>query len=223
MDIKRSTIIIDIDNDGVISYDEFQEFFVTLNLSNNISNNIMINYSTDRIENMNKNIELTLIEKIPINQASIPREIPEQIRSMMLADMSIVPHIKLVYKDFSLDITEESVGTQKLLNFICPLIDIFENGKIFVCDEIEKHLHPIIVRHLVELFIKNKKSDAQIIVTTHDIDLLDLDLLRRDQIWFTSINPEVRKTDLYSLSSLKNVRKDENIKKNYLKGKYNLY
>lgn len=203
------------------------------------NNSNWLNYSTDAIENRPEIKQKVLkfmndiginivdiiahIEKIPINPASIPREIPVQIRSMMLADMSIVPHIKLVYKDFSLDITEESVGTQKLLNFICPLIDIFENGKIFVCDEIEKHLHPIIVRHLVELFIKNKKSDAQIIVTTHDIDLLDLDLLRRDQIWFTSINPEVRKTDLYSLSSLKNVRKDENIKKNYLKGKYNLY
>lgn len=198
-----------------------------------------LNYSTNAIETSPKikqkvldfmnhigiNIVDTIahIERIPINPATIPRDIPEQLRTLMPSDMSIVPHIKLIYKDFELDIQEESTETQKLLNFICPLLDIFENSKIFICDEIGKHLHPTIVRYLVELFMQNKKSDAQIIVTTHDIDLLDLNLLRRDQIWFTSINPNVRKTDLYSLASLKSVRKDENIKKNYLKGKYDLY
>ncbi len=203
------------------------------------NNSNWLNYSTDTIETRPEIKQKVLkfmndiginivdiiahIERIPVNPASIPKEVPDQLRSLMLADMRIVPHMKLVYKDFALDIQEESTGTRKLLNFICPLIDIFEGGKIFICDEIEKHLHPTIVRHLVELFMNNTKSDAQIIVTTHDIDLLDLDLLRRDQIWFTSINPAVRKTDLYSLASLKNVRKDENIKKNYLKGKYSLY
>lgn len=55
---------------------------------------------------------------------------------------------------------------------------------------------------------------------THNTDLLDLNQIRRDQIWFTEINPNGRQIDFYSLSEIKNVRKDENIKKGYISGKY---
>ena len=57
--------------------------------------------------------------------------------------------VKTVYKGFSLDLVEESLGTQKLIRMMCPIMDIFQKGKTFVCDEIESHLHPLIVRQVV--------------------------------------------------------------------------
>ena len=59
----------------------------------------------------------------------------------------------------------------------------------------------------------------QLFFTTHDTGLLNLDLFRRDQIWFTELK-EDRSTDLYSLAEIKNVRKDENFGKGYISGKY---
>ena len=61
---------------------------------------------------------------------------------------------------------------------------------------------------------------AQLIFTTHETGLLNLDLFRRDQIWFTEIKSADRSTDLFSLTEIKNVRKDENFGKGYIAGKY---
>lgn len=84
----------------------------------------------------------------------------------------------------------------------------------------ETSLHPSIVNEILRLILHgNSKSRAQIIFSTHDTNLLDLTRFRRDQIWFTELTPS-RSTDLYSLAELKNVRKDENISKGYLNGKY---
>ena len=98
--------------------------------------------------------------------------------------------------------------------------DIVFNDKILIWDEMETSLHPCIVKELLRLIMSGKQdSKAQLIFSTHDINLLDLNTFRRDQIWFTELNKE-RSTDLYSLAELKNVRKDENINKGYMNGKY---
>lgn len=159
-------------------------------------------------------------ETVPLSVESIPQYLPESIRLQLLGTPSISLKIKLKHSGFWMDLNDESDGTQKLINFLCPIFDILETGKVFICDEAERHLHPLILRKIIKSFLTNRQSSAQFICTTHDIDLLDLSLLRRDQIWFTKLDPQEHKTKLYSLSSLKGVRKDENIKKNYLNDEY---
>ena len=61
---------------------------------------------------------------------------------------------------------------------------------------------------------------AQLLFTTHETGLLNLDLFRRDQIWFTEIKVPDRSTDLYSLTEIKNVRKEDNFGKGYISGRY---
>ena len=160
------------------------------------------------------------IEKRQLTEKEIPPLLPQFVRSQILMQPANFIDLKLIYERFSLDINEESEGIQKLFRFLCPLIDILYSGKIFICDEIETHLHPTIVYEIINTFIQNNETNGQIIFTTHDTDLLDLDFIRRDQIWFTELKPVNRSTDLYSLAELKNVRKDENIKKGYISGKY---
>jgi AAA15 family ATPase/GTPase len=63
-------------------------------------------------------------------------------------------------------------------------------------------------------------NNSQLFFTTHETGLLDLDIFRRDQIWFTELTPKERSTDLYSLAELKNVRKDEKYSKGYILGRY---
>ena len=90
-----------------------------------------------------------------------------------------------------------------------------------VIDELDKSLHPFIVKFLVNLF-RNKtlnNKGAQLIFTTHDTTLLSLSTFRRDQIYFTEKNSETGVTDIYSLDDY-TVRKDENIEKGYLLGRY---
>ena len=95
------------------------------------------------------------------------------------------------------------------------------NGKVLVCDELETNLHESLLFVFVKQFVNMRGSKpAQLIFTTHETGLLNLDLFRRDQIWFTEIKLADRSTDLFSLTEIKNVRKDENFGKGYIAGKY---
>ena len=118
-------------------------------------------------------------------------------------------------------LTEESTGIRKLFEFICPLVDIIARGKVLICDELESNFHEAIVYKLVDLF-GNLKTPffTQMFFTTHDTSILNLNLFRRDQIWFTEMSNTDRSTKLYSLAEIKNVRKDESVGKGYISGKY---
>lgn len=94
-------------------------------------------------------------------------------------------------------------------------------GKVLLCDELEAGLHESLVFELVRLFMEWESDNfPQIFFTTHETGLLNMDLFRRDQIWFTEMRLEDRSTELYSLAEIKNIRKDENFGKGYISGKY---
>ena len=122
---------------------------------------------------------------------------------------------------YNLSLEEESLGTQQLF-YIAPLLkQSLEAGKTLIIDEIDRSLHPLIVKSLINLFRKStiNKHGAQLIFTTHETTLLSLDTFRRDQIYFTEKNNSTAASDLYSLDEF-SVRKTDNIEKGYLLGRY---
>lgn len=122
---------------------------------------------------------------------------------------------------YKLNFFEESSGTRVLFAVAPFLKRAFESNKVIIVDELEKSMHPSLVEFIVKLFNNKEinKVNSQLIFTTHAINLLNLELLRRDQIWFTEKNPETECSDLYPLDSF-SVRKDENILKGYMNGRY---
>ena len=124
-------------------------------------------------------------------------------------------------KEYRLRLADESLGTQQLFTFGPILKDAFDFGKVIMIDEIDKSLHPFIVKFLINLFRNPKinKRGAQLIVTTHETPLLSLETFRRDQVYFTEKNADTGITDLYSLDEF-SVRKTDNIEKGYLLGRY---
>ena len=117
---------------------------------------------------------------------------------------------------------QESIGTRKFFALSAPILDTLKHGKILLIDELDASLHPILTQHLIRLF-HNKainKNNAQLIFVTHDTNLLNAGVLRRDQIWFTD-KDKYGNTDLYSLVEYKKgVRGKDNFEKNYLLGRY---
>ena len=146
---------------------------------------------------------------------------PLKMKSVKIAmDHEIVDSQKQT-KIYTLDIEEESSGT-KILFALAPILKrAFEKTKIIIVDELEKSLHPTLVKYIVKLFNNEKlnTNNSQLIFTTHAISLLSLDLFRRDQIWFTEKNALTGNSDLYPLDSF-SVRKEENIEKGYINGRY---
>ena len=115
------------------------------------------------------------------------------------------------------DFSEESAGTRKLFYILLNIIDIVRNDRILLIDEIEDSLHSKIVEFFIELFNKSKQS--QLIFSTHNTNLLDLNKMRRDQIYFVNKN-EKAASDLYSLYDYKNFRENMDAEKGYLQGRF---
>lgn len=117
------------------------------------------------------------------------------------------------------DINEESDGSQRLIELIPALIDMSKSEKVFVIDELDRSLHATLSKTIFQLFFeKTQNIKSQLIVTTHETSLLDLKLLRKDEIWFVEKNSE-GESQLFSLEEF-NLRFDKEIRKDYLLGRF---
>jgi hypothetical protein len=123
--------------------------------------------------------------------------------------------------DVELDFyNEESVGTQRYLELVAELLLATATGGLFLIDELDTSLHPLLCIELLRSFfsLEGEVPGAQLIFTTHSPLMLDQTLLRRDQIWFTEKDEEGA-TRLYPLTDYQ-PRKDESLVKGYLAGRY---
>jgi len=117
---------------------------------------------------------------------------------------------------------DESSGTLKFFAIAGPVLHALENGYPLIVDELDSKLHPNLVGKLVELYNSSTTNQlyAQLIFNTHDTNLLNADLFRRDQIWFTE-KDRYGAAKLYSLSDFKSdVRRNDNFAQNYVHGRY---
>ena len=124
-----------------------------------------------------------------------------------------------------ISMNEESSGTKKMFSLYQTLLDVLEKGTVFFADELDIKLHPLLMRNILLTFTDKEKNpnNAQLIFTTHNTIYMDMDLLRRDEIWFVEKDNGV--SNLYSLDDITNekgekVRKDSNYEKHYLLGNY---
>ena len=116
---------------------------------------------------------------------------------------------------------DESFGTRKLF-FLSPLLKkAFDTGETICIDEFDTSLHPMIVIYLVGLFNNTavNKANAQLIISSHTMDLLSLRVMRRDQIYFVDKRQSTGVSELYSLDEF-SPRIGEDIRKAYLLGRY---
>ena len=174
-------------------------------------------FAIDFLQKADFNIEDYQISKVEMPGellANMPEFIAEKLKSYQVL-------FKHKNSDNYLSIDEESLGTQMIFAFIPFLADSLKNKKVLIIDELDKSLHPFLVQYIVEIFndVEINKNGSQLIFNTHDTNLLDLNILRRDQIWFTEKNKETGESDLYSLSDF-SVRKQENVEKGYMLGRY---
>lgn len=146
----------------------------------------------------------------------------EEILVAKEGDSYIVKTLKLeheandITKTFSL--TEESDGTIRLLDFVPAFKNILFDDKVIFVDEIERSIHPLLIKELIRKFSEQKVTKGQLIFSTHESNLLDQNIFRQDEIWFTEKDFEGA-TDIYSLSDFKE-HKTIDIRKGYLSGRY---
>ena len=116
------------------------------------------------------------------------------------------------------ELSDESDGTKRLFDLI-PLYEFGQKGKIIVIDELDRSFHSKLTEEYIKRFFEiTKEHSCQLICTTHDLNLMDLQILRQDEIWFVERESDLS-TRIYSLSDYKQ-RFDKNILNDYLIGRY---
>ena len=170
-------------------------------------------------------IEDIQLKETKFSAESLPKGIPDLIRDEFLKDMAGRKLLKtrFFHKDVDtaevveFDESEESDGTRALFAFAGPWLDVIENERVLVVDELDTSLHPLLVHHLVKR-LHHEGTKAQLIFTTHDTTLLSQKLLRRDQVWFMEKDKRSA-TRLYPLSDF-SPRDNEAVERGYLNGRY---
>lgn len=131
-------------------------------------------------------------------------------------------HPKIDGTEAKFDIKQESDGSQRVIDLLPAFMDIsgLLSKKVYVIDEVDRSLHTLLTRRLLEMYLAccSTVSRSQLLLTTHDVLLMDQDLLRRDEMWVAERNASGSST-LIAFSEYKDVRYDKDIRKSYLQGR----
>ena len=116
--------------------------------------------------------------------------------------------------------SQESAGTLIWFGLLGQVLHAIEDGSTLCVDELDSSLHPLLAAEIVRYFNDPKRNSngAQLIFNTHDTNLLDATLLRRDQVWFVE-KDRAGSSHLYPLTDFK-PRRHENLERGYLQGRY---
>lgn len=149
---------------------------------------------------------------------SLPKEIQDDIAKR--GEKPVTRTAKVVHhydKDYELPLSWESAGTKRMMELVNPLMELSQSS-VVVIDEIESSIHQTLLETYLQLFLEIS-DDSQLIFTTHNLDLLDSELLRDDEVWFCY------KTDfgdsIYdSITDFTGIRKETSRKKLYMANKF---
>lgn len=112
---------------------------------------------------------------------------------------------------------EESLGTSRMFNAMLRLITVVHENKTLMLDEFDASLHIRIAEFILDLI--HASDGAQLLYTTHNTRLIDMQRLRRDQIVFVNKNDDGA-TEAYSLFDFKDFRENMDAEKGYLQGRF---
>lgn len=122
-------------------------------------------------------------------------------------------------REYLFDLSDESDGTRRILDLLPALLNLSTKNEVYLIDELDRSLHPELSKtFLTQFYNLAQKSKSQLIITTHETNLMDFELLRKDEIWFMEKN-NTGESKLYSLEEFQ-PRYDKDIRKGYLLGRF---
>ena len=137
----------------------------------------------------------------------------------MIVKKAISYHKNSQNEDVVFMISEESDGTKRLIDLTPAFFNILIHDQTYVVDEIDRSLHPSMLCAIIRKALKAEQTIGQLIFTSHESNLLNLDIFRQDEIWFVEKEDKGGDTKLYSLNEFK-PRHDLDIRKGYLTGRF---
>lgn len=154
----------------------------------------------------------------PINE----RVIVTRKNGDLIAKKLVTYHPRTDGTETKFEIRQESDGSQRVIDLLPAFLELsaLASKKVYVIDEVDRSLHTLLTRRLLEAYLQNCSTEtrSQLLLTTHDVLLMDQQLLRRDEMWITE-RDNSGNTCMLSFSDYKDVRYDKDIRKSYLQGR----
>ena len=120
------------------------------------------------------------------------------------------------------EIGQESDGSQRVLDLLPAFLELsaHASNRVYVIDEVDRSLHTLLIRELLEAYLSScsTESSNQLLLTTHDVMLMDQKMLRRDEMWVAERDASSNST-LVSFNEYGKIRYDKDIRKSYLQGR----
>ena len=125
--------------------------------------------------------------------------------------------------EIKFEIDRESAGTVRLFELLPVLSAMFskDSTKVYVIDEIDRSLHTLLTRELIENFLLlcNEDTRRQLVFTTHDLMLMNQQIFRRDEVWLTERDGD-GSSSIFSMYDFKKTNTDKDVQKAYLTGRF---
>lgn len=186
-------------------------------------------------------------EEVELDNISIPEEVKTKIREelnekqtirltdrlsnqrflvtlengSLRAKKLVTFHSKVDGTEIKFDMQRESDGSKRVIDLLPAFLDLTEGEpKVYVIDEIDRSLHPLLVYRLLEEYLDscNRETRTQLLLTTHSSELMDQFLLRRDEMWLME-RDHLGASTLFSISEFDDAKKDRDISNSYLQGR----
>ncbi len=138
-----------------------------------------------------------LIQNAPIDNDAKA----EMLRRGKITNTELTFRHKAGDKLYDLSEEYESSGTMRFMGLAVILNFLLKNDRFAPIDEVETSIHYELLAYFLKVFLANSNGTSQILLTTHDINLLNEDFIRRDTIWFTD-KDELGETKIVRLSNL---------------------
>jgi len=157
-----------------------------------------------------------------VSDPSVERYIVTRKQGELIAKKLVTYHQKPDGTETKFELQQESDGSQRIIDLLPAFLEISarKSAKVFVIDEVDRSLHSLLSRHLLEGYLKScaPESRSQLLFTTHNVLLMDQHLLHRDEMWVAERDSSGA-SQLRSFSEYKDVRFDKDIRKSYLQGR----
>lgn len=199
----------------------------TLRNSEWMENEALLNKVTALLNLVDTGVSGVVVKEkeIDLSGVHIPENLPDQIKTSILQDMA--RSLQFIHTNDSdetelFDIRLESAGTQKLFHLAPLIVDALDSGGVLIVDELDNSMHPFIAELIIRLFNDPEVNcgNAQLIFSTHNINLMSAEHFRRDQIWLTEkTNGSTR---FYSLEDFdkKKVKPQSPFNRWYVEGRF---
>ena len=140
----------------------------------------------------------------------------------LISKKLVIYHLNADGSETKFDMRQESDGFQLVIDLLPAFLELsaVQSKKVYVIDGVDRSLHTLLIRRFLEGYLAkcSQNSRSQLLFTTHNVLLMDQDLLRRDEMWIAERNAE-GVSSLLSFSEYKDVRYDKDIRKSYLQGR----